>query len=53
MEKTFKAKDETFKIAFSYGVTSFTKGEDFMSVLKRADVTMYENKKAIKAAKAS
>jgi len=53
MEKTFKAKDVTFKIAFSYGVTSFEEGEDFMSVLKRADVAMYENKKAIKSAKAS
>jgi len=53
MEKTFKAKDEIFKIAFSYGVTSFEKGEDFMVVLKRADVAMYENKKAMKSAKAS
>lgn len=53
MEKTFKAKSDTFKIAFSYGVTNFTSGEDFMSVLKRADLAMYENKKAMKAAKAS
>lgn len=53
MEKTFKAKAETFKIAFSYGVTSFKKDDDFMNVLKRADMAMYENKKAIKSAKTS
>lgn len=53
MEKTFKAKTETFKIAFSYGVTKFEKGEDFVNVLKRADSAMYQNKKVIKSSKAS
>lgn len=48
MKKTFKTQKENFKITFSFGSTSFESGEDFLTVLKRADAAMYKNKKLLK-----
>lgn len=42
-------KEIIFKISFSYGSEKFSKGDNFNTILEKADKKMYENKKKVKS----
>jgi diguanylate cyclase (GGDEF)-like protein len=46
--KKLKAHETTFRVSFSFGLTSFTTGEELDSVIERADKNMYVDKISIK-----
>jgi len=51
MRKNFKFKGSSFKISFSYGVTTFKKNDDFDDITTIADEKMYEHKQMLNNAK--
>jgi len=46
--KSFKHKDDKFKVGFSYGIEKFSKDDSFSDIVDRVDKVMYEQKKAKK-----
>jgi diguanylate cyclase len=46
--KKLKAHESTFKVSFSFGLTSFKTGDELALVIEEADKNMYEDKIAIK-----
>lgn len=49
--KKFQSQKKKFSLSFSFGVASFQHGDDFIEAMKKADKTMYANKKALKEAR--
>ncbi len=43
--KSFKHKDEKFKVSFSFGVEEFSKNDTFSSIVDKVDKYMYKQKK--------
>jgi len=43
--KTFKHKDEKFKVGFSYGIEEFKKEDSFSHIVEKVDKIMYKQKK--------
>jgi diguanylate cyclase (GGDEF)-like protein len=46
--KVFQSNSKKFSLSFSFGISSFEKGDDFIKTMKVADKAMYANKKIIK-----
>jgi len=46
--KSFKHKEDKFKVGFSYGIEKFSKDDSFSSIVDKVDKVMYEQKKAKK-----
>jgi len=44
-KKSFKHQDKKFKIGFSYGIETFSKGDSFSSIVEKVDEIMYEQKR--------
>lgn len=47
-KKKFRSQDASFRISFSLGTVSFSKGEHLSKVIEQADKNMYEDKIKIK-----
>lgn len=43
-KKSFKVKEESFKVSFAYGLASFTAGSDLNTIIDSADKAMYRHK---------
>ncbi len=43
--KSFKHKDEKFKVGFSFGVEEFSKNDSFSEIVEKVDKVMYKQKK--------
>jgi diguanylate cyclase (GGDEF)-like protein len=48
MSKKLKAKDSTFKVSFSFGITEYQAEDNINDVIERADKIMYNDKVEIK-----
>lgn len=48
LNKSLKAKDASFKISFSFGVSEFSKNDTLESIIIKADKNMYTDKQKIK-----
>ena len=48
LSKSLKAKDASFKVSFSFGISEFTKNDTLENAITKADENMYSDKQKIK-----